>query len=136
MDFSNQSPDPVQAARAMLPAEYEPITPEFIEKYSEAIDALKKFYETSGGVLHLEVGEMGGIFRIPTKKMLDDLVKQTKGMSGIDADIFLVAMCVIYPEGKTIRQWVDQGSPGIAGSFARALMEEAKVAVEANRKKL
>lgn len=133
---NQQITDPIQAARAMFPTEYEPITQEFLDLYDEPIQELKQHYAATGGIVHLEVDEMGGIFRIPTKRMLDDLPKQTKNMSGIDADLFLVAQCAIYPSGQIIRRWVDSGYPGIAGAFARGLMEEARVAVEATRKKL
>ena len=136
MDMTSSINDPALAAKAMFPKNYEPITGEFLETYSEPIEILKNIYESSGGIVQLDVADLGGIFRIPTKKMLDDWIKQTKGRSGIDADLYLAAMCVLYPDGQTIRNWVDHGSPGVAGSFARALMEEAKVAVEANRKKL
>lgn len=126
----------INSAKAALPVEYVPVDDDFLTEYAHPLAVMKEHYKATGGLEILAIDEYSIICRVPTKQTLTDLTKNTKNMAPLDADIFFVVQCLIYPSGSTLRKWIDSGAPGLASGFAKSLMESAKLTVEATRKKL
>ena len=117
---------------------YKPLTEENIQNMSSEIDAWKEKYRDR--ILLIEVPGtsvcpvFNGIFRIPTKMEMESLSRK-KDLSGIDSDIELARLCVLYPEPITFNMLLN-ANWGIATPIAHKLMSESQINAQASIKKL
>lgn len=125
-----------KAAMDLFPKEYIPVTEHFLEEYKEPISTVKRFLEPMGGLHLLEADEKSILVRVPSKEILEKIQKRLDKLTPTEGDLQLVSECSVYPNSNVVQRWVDSGSPGLASSFAKKLLQLAKVNQEVTAKKL
>lgn len=125
-----------KAAMDLFPKEYIPVTEHFLEEYKEPISTVKRFLEPMGGLHLLEADEKSILVRIPSKEILEKIQKRSDKLTGIEADLQFIADCSVYPNSNVFQSWINLGSAGLASSFAKKLLQLAKVNQEVTAKKL
>ena len=125
----------VKAAAELLPAVYEPITEAFLKKHSKAIDHLKEEFDELGGVRLYEIEDYSIITRVPSREIINKSSKKTQEEGPIEGDFYFVCSSLIYPSPAVFDEWC-RSAPGLPSTFARKLMQAAKVGLEAIEKKL
>ncbi|MCB1201351.1 MAG: hypothetical protein KDK41_11960 [Leptospiraceae bacterium] len=125
-------------AIASLPKPYQSIDDEFLKTHADAIDTLKEAYADKGGIHLLRTDEGDAVIvRVPSSQILKKSRKDVERIKDpIEQDLALLTDCLLYPEPAVVRQWIDTGSPGIASTYSRKLLELSKTVVEVEAKKL
>ncbi|PJZ43677.1 LIC_10177 family protein [Leptospira brenneri] len=139
MDISSEQTVTItdfKAAMDLFPKEYVLVDGEFLETYKEPISIVKRFLEPVGGLHLLEADEKSVLMRVPSKEILEKVVKRADKLTGTESDLQLIADCSVYPNANTFQSWVNSGSPGLASAFAKKLLQLAKVNQEVTAKKL
>ena len=108
------------------------LTKEKLKELKPQIEAWKKEH---GDIFIISVDRFNGIFRIPTKEMMNSLVKSNDGRVESELNDELLRQCVLYPEPLEFDCVLDEHW-GLAIPLAKKLLEQTGITREANVKKL
>jgi hypothetical protein len=119
-----------------LPQPYHSIDDTFLEVHSEELDVFKTKFNPQGGVHLIDLGEHQVICRAPTKNTVTEALKKGEKLNPLDADMYLVGPCLLYPSIDVLNDWMNSGNVGYGSVIAKKLLKIANISIEATAKKL
>ena len=103
-----------------------------LKEMKPQVEAWKREYRD---VFMISVDKFDGVFRMPTKQMINSLIKGNADRSEADLNDEFLRLCVLYPEPVEFDQLLNDNW-GLAVPLAKKLLEQTGITREANIKKL
>ena len=105
------------------------------EKLNELKPQIEGWKKEHRDVFILQVENFEGIFRLPTKEMMNSLVKGNEARAESELNDDLLRLCILHPDPIEFDSIMDENW-GLAVPLAKKLLEQTGITREARIKKL
>ncbi|MCP5502622.1 MAG: hypothetical protein H7A25_22175 [Leptospiraceae bacterium] len=126
----------INNAKEQLPAVYEPVTEEFLEKYKAPLDTLRGNFKSRGGIHLATVDDYHIIFKVPSQRAYSMIRKRAEKLEPFEADMLLLGENLLYPRIEVVQAWIESGAFGLVSVFALEIVKATKATQEATVKKI